>query len=167
LLDIKDISISCVDKPIVPSAKFGTAINYKRMDRRSFFKKASLVGLGVLVSKFPVWSNTVFAWDKPVHNIPEEKSLSEQWFDSLYEKGKKITYRKSKNELRYIGMPVGGLHSGTVYIGGDGRLWLWQIFNTDYDGEREGIEPKNVQWNNGKELALCGRGMDLLILSLL
>ncbi|MGJ1516701.1 GH116 family glycosyl hydrolase [Sphingobacterium siyangense] len=122
------------------------------MDRRSFFKKASLVGLGVLVSKFPVWSNTVFAWDKPVHNIPEEKGLSGQWFDSLYEKGKKITYRKSKNELRYIGMPVGGLHSGTVYIGGDGRLWLWQIFNTAYDGEREGIEPKNVQWNNGKEL---------------
>jgi hypothetical protein len=49
-----------------------------------------------LVSKFPVWSNTVFAWDKPVHNIPEEKGLSRQWFDSLYEKGKKLLIEKVK-----------------------------------------------------------------------
>jgi len=128
------------------------AINYKRMDRRNFFKNASLIGLGVMVNKFPVWSKTVFAWDKPIHNIPEDKGISRRWLDSLYEKGEKIVYRKSKNELRYIGMPVGGLHTGTVYMGGDGRLWLWQIFNTAYDGECEGIEPKNVLWNNGKEL---------------
>lgn len=127
--------------------------NYiKRMDRRSFFKKTSLIGLGVLASHFTVWSKSIFSWDNPIHNIPEQKDIDKQWLASLHQRGEKIVYRKSKNELRYIGMPVGGLHTGTVYFGGDGRLWLWQIFNTAYDGEREGIEPKNVLWNNGKEL---------------
>ncbi|MGE8378346.1 MAG: GH116 family glycosyl-hydrolase, partial [Sphingobacterium sp.] len=122
------------------------------MDRRSFFKKTSLIGLAVLGSHFTVWSKSIFSWDNPIHNIPEQKDIDKQWLASLHQRGEKIAYRKSKNELRYIGMPVGGLHAGTVYIGGDGRLWLWQIFNTAYDGEREGIEPKNVMWNNGQEL---------------
>lgn len=107
--------------------------------------------MGVLVAQFPVWSRSLFAWDHPKHNIPSEKGIDSQWLAELYQRGEKIRYCKSKNELRYIGMPVGGLHSGTVYIGGDGRLWLWQLFNTAYDGEKEGIEPKNVLWNNGRE----------------
>ncbi len=81
----------------------------------------------------------------PLHNIPADKNLNPQWIKSLYQRGTATTYLKSKNELRYIGMPAGGLHSGTVYLGGDGRLWLWQIYND----EREGIDPKTAIWNNG------------------
>lgn len=124
----------------------------KDMNRRSFLKNSSLVGLGVLAAQFPAWSRSVFAWQQPVHNIPAEKQIDPQWLSSLYERGEKISYTKSKNELKYIGMPVGGLHTGTVYIGGDGRLWLWQVYNDAYDGAKEGIETKLVQWNNGKEL---------------
>ncbi|WP_293916141.1 MULTISPECIES: GH116 family glycosyl hydrolase [unclassified Sphingobacterium] len=121
------------------------------MNRRDFVKNSGLIGLGVFATQFPAWSTSIFGWQQPVHNIPVEKNIDAAWLSSLYERGESIKYRKSKNELRYIGMPVGGLHAGTVYIGGDGRLWLWQIYNETYEETKEGIETKTVKWNNGKE----------------
>src|SRR6478735_4228960 len=119
--------------------------------RRRFIKQTSLTATGLLSLNFPSWANDFFLPfalnDKPVHNIPIDKNLDPQWIKSLYQRGLASTYVKSKNELRYIGMPAGGLHCGTVYLGGDGRLWLWGIYNDD----REGVDPKTVMWNDGNK----------------
>ncbi len=35
-------------------------------------------------------------------------------------------------------MPVGGICAGMLYLGGDGKLWLWDIFNRVYDAGGDG-----------------------------
>ncbi|MBB6498765.1 GH116 family glycosyl hydrolase [Pedobacter cryoconitis] len=122
------------------------------IDRRDFIKKTGLLSLGIFALQFPVWAKSIFAHGYPLHNIPENKNLDPLWVSSLYNRGEATAYYKSKNELKYIGMPAGGLHAGTVYAGGDGRLWLWQIYNETFEDSNEGIEPKTVSWNDGTSL---------------
>ncbi|HEX4084048.1 MAG TPA: GH116 family glycosyl-hydrolase [Chthoniobacteraceae bacterium] len=59
--------------------------------------------------------------------MPADKKLDPGWVKSLFARGSRTVYRGA--ELEKIGMPAGGLCSGQVYLGGDGRLWLWDIFN--------------------------------------
>ncbi len=59
--------------------------------------------------------------------VPAEKHLDPAWVKSLSERGEPQVVRGV--ELKYIGMPVGGLFAGQIYLGGDGRLWNWDIFN--------------------------------------
>jgi len=66
------------------------------------------------------------------HPIPEDKKLSDDWVRSLYERGTPRVC--AGDELSCIGMPVGGMCCGTVYLGGDGRLWVWDIFNQHHLG---------------------------------
>lgn len=65
--------------------------------------------------------------------IPADKKLDPTWVRSLFARGEKETYT-NREALEHIGMPVGGLFAGTVYLAGDGRLWLWDIFNRDQNG---------------------------------
>ncbi|MDR1859719.1 MAG: hypothetical protein LBR06_02200, partial [Bacteroidales bacterium] len=62
------------------------------------------------------------------------KTFPDGRFKSLYERGAATVYSKSRGELRYIGMPAGGINAGGVYLGGDGRLWLWDVFNDNREG---------------------------------
>jgi uncharacterized protein (DUF608 family) len=68
----------------------------------------------------------------------EDKQLDPDWVESLVSKGSsqdtKIRGTKQDGTLKYIGMPVGGIGCGTVYLGGDGRLWVWDIFNQHHEG---------------------------------
>lgn len=117
-----------------------------KLPRRNFLKQSGLAAAGLLTLRLSSWAaRPYYGVLQPVHNIPADKSLDPAWVKSLYERGLPGVYTKAKNELRYIGMPAGGLHSGTVYLGGDGRLWLWQVFNDP----REGVDPKTVLWNDG------------------
>ncbi len=121
-------------------------MNINATSRRKFLKVTGMTAAGWII--LPSWAKNYgapFVQGYPKHNIPIDKHLDPKWIESLYERGMPTTYLKSKNELKYIGMPVGGLHSGTLYLGGDGRLWLWEIYNDS----REGIDPKTVVWNDG------------------
>ncbi|WP_298707226.1 GH116 family glycosyl-hydrolase [Chitinophaga sp.] len=118
------------------------------MERRNFIRQAGLAAAGLFSLRLEALASPKAPYSGvmlPVHNIPADKQLDPAWVRSLYQRTMPTTYTKTKNELRYIGMPAGGLHTGTVYLGGDGRLWLWSIYND----EREGIEPKTVLWNDG------------------
>src|SRR5436189_5334485 len=64
------------------------------------------------------------------HHIPEDKNLSQAWVDSLFAKGESKVYKGE--ELTCIGMPIGGICAGQLYLLGDGRLGYWQIFNLRY-----------------------------------
>ena len=45
----------------------------------------------------------------------------------LFQRGERAVY--TGEELETIGMPVGGIACGQLYLRGDGTLGLWQIFN--------------------------------------
>lgn len=64
--------------------------------------------------------------------VPADKQLDPAWVRALFERGEPTTV--SGADLRFIGMPVGGFFAGTVYLGGDGRLWNWDIFNEHHEG---------------------------------
>ena len=61
------------------------------------------------------------------HYVPAEKKLSRRWLDSLFERGERQAWRGE--DLLTIGMPVGGIAAGQLYLRGDGTLAAWQIFN--------------------------------------
>ncbi|MFO0829583.1 MAG: GH116 family glycosyl hydrolase [Phycisphaerales bacterium] len=61
--------------------------------------------------------------------IPADKRFSSAWLRSLVARGEPQWYTSADDELKHIGMPVGGLCAGQVYLGGDGRLWHWDILN--------------------------------------
>ncbi len=59
--------------------------------------------------------------------VPADKRLNPDWVASLFDRGEPCVYRNE--ELHWIGMPVGGICAGQLYLGGDGKLWHWDIFN--------------------------------------
>jgi uncharacterized protein (DUF608 family) len=63
------------------------------------------------------------------HHIPADKNLDPAWVDKLFAKGATKVY--SGDELTCIGMPVGGICAGQLYLRGDGTLAEWGIFNVD------------------------------------
>jgi non-lysosomal glucosylceramidase len=71
--------------------------------------------------------------------VPLDKNLDPAWVRSLYERGEPMRCTAAADELNFIGMPVGGLCAGQVYLGGDGRLWLFDIFNRPHEGVVERI----------------------------
>ncbi|MGA2499167.1 MAG: GH116 family glycosyl-hydrolase [Tepidisphaeraceae bacterium] len=59
--------------------------------------------------------------------VPADKKLRPEWVASLTARGTPEVW--TGPELEKIGMPVGGIGAGHVYLGGEGQLWHWDIFN--------------------------------------
>ena len=64
----------------------------------------------------------------PTHNIPADKGLSADWIQGLYEGRQRQVW--SAREAEALGMPVGGIGAGQLYLLSDGTLAKWRIFNT-------------------------------------
>jgi len=123
------------------------------MERRKFLKSTGLLtAAGFFSQELPLIAGP-FTKDDFLHSyFPANKKLDPDWLKTLYERGKVTTYKKTKNELRYIGMPVGGIFCGTLYVGGDGRLWLWDIFNQNQLGAFHKVLPIKLEGFNVKEI---------------
>lgn len=113
------------------------------MERRKFLQRSGVLTAGVFATRFNAIAGPFMPGELGLQ-IPADKKIDPKWIKSLYNRGFVTKYFQSKNELQYIGMPVGGINTGTLYLGGDGRLWLWDIFNDN----REGIQPKEVEWSS-------------------
>jgi uncharacterized protein (DUF608 family) len=106
------------------------------LSRRDFLRIASFASLSV-----PFWANRSWAAGEPVptgvsHFVPKDKNLSAEWFKNLALRGTKEVFRGE--ELKFIGMPVGGIGSGQLYLCGDGTLGCWELFNYhEYRGTGE------------------------------
>jgi hypothetical protein len=106
------------------------------------------------------------------HPVPLDKKLSAAWLASLTARGQPASW-SAADALQHIGMPVAGIGTGTVYLGGDGRLWNWDVFNVPHEGtvpgtlpdmkERNGanyVKPPLMEspWNVGHGLVLHREG---------
>jgi len=107
------------------------------LSRRKFLENtgAGIVALSAMGKVIPVMAGP-FSADDFESLVPADKKLSKSWIRSLYERGEPAWF--SGENLKHIGMPVGGICCGHVYLSGDGRLWHWEIFNegirTNYRG---------------------------------
>ncbi len=109
------------------------------MKRRDFLKLGSS-------SAFACGFQPVFAGSDNTHSpealyarfVPKDKGLPRPWLDSLTTRGHAldagIAASKKDGHLDVIGMTAGGIACGTVYLSGDGRLWVWDIFNQHHEG---------------------------------
>ena len=103
-----------------------TTFTSSQWARRDFLKTSAATVLGLAFSRLPAMAGP-FTREDFDHLVPADKKLSPEWVKSLFERGTPEVLRGT--ELKFIGMPVGGIGAGQLYIGGDGRLWHWDIFN--------------------------------------
>ena len=96
------------------------------LPRRHFLAGLGLGAAGAFVAGLPAVAGP-FESAEFERLVPADKKLAPDWIRSLFARGEPTVYRGA--ELEHIGMPVGGLCAGQLYLGGDGKLWLWDVFN--------------------------------------
>lgn len=82
-----------------------------------------------LVAFFAMSGNLYAQTNMPL--ITAEKGLSKQWYYNLYHDNQRAVYHGE--QLKTIGMPVGGIAAGQLYLRGDGTFGRWWIANNAYN----------------------------------
>lgn len=131
---------------------------YRLLDRRDFLRLTGLTGAAVAGSSLlgrtwglqpprdQTWRGRSAPRLAADHLVPYDKALDPKWVNALTQRGTVRTF--SGSDLLTIGMPVGGIAAGQMYLTGDGRLACWQIFNQNYfsgygaDNYRGRVTPK-------------------------
>lgn len=99
------------------------------MDRREFVQAAGAgsAALAMMASGLPLVAGPFRRDDQSDHFVPADKKLTREWLETLFAKGEPVWYEG--DDLDTIGMPVGGICAGQLYLTGDGRLVCWDVFN--------------------------------------
>lgn len=100
-------------------------MNRPELTRRSFLALTGAGAAGLFAC------SAVAAGESDVDGslVPADKRFPKAWLASLAARGEPLRASSRRDELRFIGMPVGGIGCGRVLLSGDGRLWCWDIFN--------------------------------------
>ncbi len=114
--------------------------------RREFLKFGSLLAGGLAFGGLPAMAGP-FTKEDFEKLVPADKKLAADWVKALFARGVPEVWRG--RELNYIGMPVGGIGCGQLYLAGDGRLWLWDIFKSNYQREPSGSLKFSLMTMNG------------------
>lgn len=80
------------------------------------------------------------------------KKFPQHFPETLIARGEPTIYtRKNSNNFEYIGMPIGGIAAGQLYLGGDGQLWFWDIFSLNHNhGQFKGEEAYEFPYERSK-----------------
>jgi uncharacterized protein (DUF608 family) len=105
---------------------FGGSAMPELTRRRFLAASAGVAGTSLLASRRAL-AQALGVGEDALVLVPADKRIPRSWTDTLYARGRPTAY--TGGDLRLIGMPVGGGCCGQVYVGGDGRLWHWDIFN--------------------------------------
>ena len=99
-----------------------------RLGRREFMRLAGVGAVSAAMLEAGARAADVArATLAPDHFVPVDKKLDPKWVASLTARGERTWY--TGGDLKTIGMPIGGICAGQVYLLGDGRLGYWAIFN--------------------------------------
>lgn len=93
------------------------------MDRRDFLKAAG-IGAGASLLRLPI-AGVEAGEILPTRLIPEDKGITPEMLAAWKQRGERRVYRGPN--LYAIGMPVGGICAGQLYVLGDGTLGGWRI----------------------------------------
>ncbi len=106
-------------------------------DRRSFLKLTGAAALSLsFADPLTAIAGPFEPSDTADHFVPADKKLRPEWVGRLFAKGEPDWY--TGGDLKQIGMPVGGICAGQLYLAGDGTLTHWDIFNDSPEDARSG-----------------------------